>query len=856
MNIRHPGQRQIPPSGHRAPVCLRCVELLKREAFRPLLALVAPPGYGKTTLLAAWAAALPAESAIGWLALNEEDNEVGRFLSRAIRALPVSGDGRSGKLPELRQGEEGAERPLVPQALLDAFLRTLDTAEEVHLFFDQYEAIREPAVHRIVEQIAANAGERVHLYIASREALPFFPAIRRLQPGPLLVTHEHLKLDEAEIGAWLGQRTQLKPPAELLRRLVRCTEGWPMALELFASFMDGSRALPPEEEAAIDAVQTGLQDVFLQDILLRQPEALQRFMLCTSLPDRFDAELAGWLTGDSACHRHIERMLRHNLLLFHDGVGQYRYHPLFVRFLRTRFSQLDKDGFAAGQERMIAWLTRHVGVDEAVRHALRIPDYDRASALLLEDIAATFSYPKPTIIELLQQFPHAELGGRPSIAMIYAWFLAAEHRTALAETVLDQAELRMTGDSYVFPPTGENLRGYFASIRSRIHYRRRDAEKGMALMKETEALLNGPGYLYSHFNTIDPEGYSLLKSDAGHWGAIDQTIAMCEYAEPAWKGVNQGYGMIRILLGECHYERNRLSLAEEHLLQGRKIALDLRDSGLFLPASLALVQLKRARGEYRAAQTMLQETRKLAAAGQFGDKARSALDACQARLAMKAGQPNAVRDWLRRQPKEADTVPQLRDMYESLTLLRAYVFFRQTESGLTFGERLLHFSESWYLPCYIAEIEWLLAVLYEAKGEKSTAFRKLERALTIGQREGYVQLFLDEWETAEQLLLKYGNQPRLRTKSAASEEARPFYRKLLQHSTEKALDDDKFLYAQRRLTPKEFKVLQCLIAGKSNAAIAAELSIRIETAKTHCKSIYRKLQLQSRKEVRRFFADD
>jgi len=191
----------------------------------------------------------------------------------------------------------------------------------------------------------------------------------------------------------------------------------------------------------------------------------------------------------------------------------------------------------------------------AVRHRCGFR-YERASELLLQAVAATFSC--PTRLINCGQFPSLEISSRPSVAMIYAWFLTAEHRIATAETVLDQAEMRMTENFCPFPPTGEDLRGYTASIRSRIHFLRRDAERGMALMMETEARLRGPGYLYSHFNTLDPAGSSLLKSDAGHWGASIRPSRCANMPNRHGRGLTRGTGSSISCWAQCHYERNRL----------------------------------------------------------------------------------------------------------------------------------------------------------------------------------------------------------------------------------------------------------------------------------------------------------
>lgn len=146
-------------------------------------------------------------------------------------------------------------------------------------------------------------------------------------------------------------------------------------------------------------------------------------------------------------------------------------------------------------------------------------------------------------------------------------------------------------------------------------------------------------------------------------------------------------------------------------------------------------------------------------------------------------------------------------------------------------------------------------MLYEGNGERSTAFNRLESALEIGQQEGYIQLFLNEWDIAEPLLNLFIKQ--IRTKKRNPSQAVVSFYKLLVHSrSEQALTVDKDLFAQSQLTPREYKVLQCLIAGSSNTAIVTELAISIETVKSHCKNIYRKLHLESRKAILLHFAAD
>ena len=831
-SLSHPS---IPPR--------RCLDLMKRESRRPLLALIAPAGYGKTALLNQWADSLADGSIVVRLQLDEDDNEPGRLFARLLSELLAS------------KGEPRMVASSTPtRNLLSEIADTLQSAENDgwQLIVDRYEAIREPSIHEAFRSLISQAGPNVRFRIASREPLPFIANLDSLYPGPFALTHEHLKLNAEETGQFVRERTRRQLRAADLDRLNRLAMGWPLALERFVSLLDGSRAETCSEQAAIDALPSEMRPFFLDHILLRQPEELQRFMLRTSLPDFFDHELGLLLSEDPLAGERIEQLMRKNIFLSQDSNGFNRYHPLLTLFLRTRIHQTDRAAdIASLHGRISRWSENNGTLAEAVQYALQVPDYERASALLLADIAATVTCPAPVLLRLMEQFPAAELNRRPSLAMFYAWMLTAEHRIAAAETILNQMEPHITDERIAFVPTGENLRGYLATIRSRISLMLRDSERGIALMHEAASLLNGPGYLYAHANLLDSCGSSLLRSSVGYWGATDQSIEIYGYAEPLWSGVNQGLGIIHTLLGECYYERNQLIRGEQSLLSGRRIGLDLQDTGIVLPASIALIHLRWSRGEHQAAQILLDETGRLVSR-QIGEKGGAVLDACRAQLHMRAGETSLVKRWRQKITPDEDAVLDIGRMYEYVTLVRSCFFLGQYRQGIAFGERLLHFAESWYLHYYVAEIYMLLALLYEGNGERGSALLRLENAMEIGRKEGYIQLFLNDWEPIGPLLRLLERQLLLR-KNSPVQDAVAYFKELSRLYNEQELFANKDRFAEQKLTAKEYKVLQGLIAGKSNAVVAAELSIRMETVKTHCKNIYRKLGLKSRKAVIRMF---
>ncbi|MBO8155557.1 MAG: hypothetical protein H0Z32_03760 [Bacillaceae bacterium] len=828
----------------------RCIQLLARESYRNITIVEGPVGYGKTTLMAIWAKRLADEKKVVWLTLNEKDNNMNPFLEKLIEALPFPQENlRHQWLNELKQIEPSEDR--LSFSLLDQIVQTLNVQGEIHLFFDQYEHIYEKDVHLLFEHLITYSGTNIHYYFASSAKLPF--QNKKIQSDSLTITSDHLKYDLHEIKEYIALKIGCHLHDAELQKLYMLTEGWPLAVSHYVFLLDKSRAQPHDEYSAMDALRHGLHDLFLNQIFLKQSPALQQFMLNTSIPDFFDTQFSYVLSKDSQNNSYIEHLIQQNLFLMQEDSRNYRYHPLFAHFLQQRLKQFDREQFLNMHKQCSAWFHEHGFLIEAMQHALMIPDYELASTLFLKDIVHTFSHPNSKLLLSLEQFPRTEINRRPSIAMLYAWLLTVNQRLTAAETVLDQLEAHRSEENLVFEPTGEDLRGYIAAIKSRIYFQRRDTETGMAYMKEGKSRLNGQGYLFSYVNTFDKLESSLLKGSIGHWGAIDQAIYRCKVAEPLWKGVNKGYGLIQTLLGECYYERRVFDKAEKHLSAGRRIGFDLMETGLILPSTLTLVQLKWTNGEKRIAQILIEETRNLLT----DEKSRftwSIMDACQARIHMKTQQFQHVKNWMNLQSNQIDDMLDFRYFYEYLTLLRAYLYLRQFDQGIYYGERLLHYSLSLNLYYYIAEIHFLLSILYENQRQPSKADHHVREALEIGRQEGYFQLFLEEWEIAKSILVR--NVKFLKPiKTTLHPEASEYYQQLLTCGSEHDYTHNKMLYAKSKLTPTEYKVFQFLIEGKSNAIIAAELSITIETAKTHCKNIYRKLHLKSRKEVFKLFND-
>lgn len=586
----------------------------------------------------------------GWLTLEEADNDRSRFLGRLTAILAF-------------------EEEITAPPSLDSVVRSFYARDEIRLFLDRFEAIHEADIRDMLKDLIIQAPAHVRFYIAGRDVTPLLSDARIPHSDMLIVTPEHLKLDTDETRRLVQMSTGIELENDVVQTLEQLTEGWLPAISCYISYLDGSRAHRRKPDAVINAIGPDMQSLFYIAFLRQSPE-LQSFMLQTALPDFFDTELAFALTQHPQTVDTIKHIAGSGLFLSQEASDRYRYHPLYASFLRRHLTEQEQ--YEQLCDRYGAWLENKGHLLDAIRHWLHISNYERATNAFLADIPSLFSHPTKKVLQVLDAFPLKELIRSPTAAILYAWFLITDQRISTAETVLHRTEAGMREDqTYLFALTGEDLRGYIASFHSIIYYLRHDQEKGSAFMQETESRLNGRGLIYCHTSSISKPVGSLFKSAFGHWGSLDQSIAMCEYAEEKWRGDSVGYGYFQALLGECLYERNQLDDAERCLLIGRRIGLDRRDAGLLIPTTLTLIQIRLNEGNATAAQRLLEETQTLLA---NQPEAAWLLDACKARLCMETDDADSVSRWFANQEETTSGAHDHNYMYGYLTLLRALLY--------------------------------------------------------------------------------------------------------------------------------------------------------------------------------------
>src|SRR2546429_1184681 len=303
----------------------RLSERLSRGAESALTLVSAPAGFGKTTLLTEWlAAALADGRSAAWLSLDQRDNDPALFWTYLVAALKTAAAGAGARALSLLPPQPPSE------AGLATLLNDLDAiSNDVVLVLDDYHVIDARDVQDGMAFLLEHLPPQIHLVIASRTDPPL-PLARLRGRGELAeIRAADLRFTPSEAAEYLNEVMGLVLTAADVAALEGRTEGWIAALQLAALSMQGRE----DTTAFIDGFAGDdryIVDFLAEEVLQRQPEHVQHFLLQTSILDRLSGPLCDAVTGQDGGKAKLTALERGHLLLvpLDDRRHWYRYHQL------------------------------------------------------------------------------------------------------------------------------------------------------------------------------------------------------------------------------------------------------------------------------------------------------------------------------------------------------------------------------------------------------------------------------------------------------------------------------------------------------------------------------------------------
>ena len=695
----------------------RLSERLSRGAESALTLVSAPAGFGKTTLLAEWLAVAAADGrSVAWLSLDQRDNDPALFWTYVVAALNTGAPGGgAGALSLL-------EPPRPPnEAGLVTLLNDLDAiSNDVVLVLDDYHVIDARDVQDGMAFLLEHLPPQIHLVIASRTDPPL-PLARLRGRGELAeIRAADLRFTPGEAAAYLNEVMGLALTAADVAALEGRTEGWIAALQLAALSMQGRE----DTAAFIDGFAGDdryIVDFLAEEVLQRQPEHVQHFLLRTSILDRLSGSLCDAVTGQDGGKAKLTALERGNLFLvpLDDRRQWYRYHQLFADVLHARLLDEQPDDVPELHRRASGWLEQNGEQSEAIRHALAAGDFERAADLVeLAIPAMRRSRQEAAVLGWLKLLPDEVVRVRPVLSVGFAGALLAggeyegvEARLRDAERWLDgatgigaesqaaemvvvddeefrrlpaeielyraaQALARGDGPETVrharraleLSPADEHLgRASAAALMGLAFWANGDLEAGHSGYAECMAGLRRAGHIADTFGCAI--ALADIRRTQGHLGE-----AMRTYEQALQRASQQGGPVLRgtadmyVGMSEIHRERDDLPAATQQLLRSQDLG---EHNGL--PQNryrwrVAMARIREAEGDLDGALDLLNEAERLYV-GDFFPNVRP-VPALRARVRIARGELGEALGWARERGLSADDdLSYLREC-EHITLAR------------------------------------------------------------------------------------------------------------------------------------------------------------------------------------------
>jgi LuxR family maltose regulon positive regulatory protein len=745
------------------------------NAARGLTLVLAPAGYGKTTLLSSWLETCPQPAA--WLSLDEHDDDLPVFVGYLLSALNAV---TKVLTPATLSIVSGATLP-PPDLIARTLVNDLSAVEdEVVLILDDYHVIQQQVIHDFMIELVRHLPRALHLVIASRHDPPLPLASLRARGHVTELRAADLRFTLDETGQFLIDAMALSLDERSIAALAARTEGWPAGLRLVALALRQPQAAG---SIAADAPRADryVADYLVAEVLSQLPPPILDCLVKTAILDRLSGPLCEAVIGPTERRFSGQSVLdwleRTDFFLtpVDDGHQWFRCHQLLRQILHDRLLHEHRPAeIAELHRRASVWFADNGFLDEALQHALAADDVSAAVQIVAQHRHELMNQAQwPRLDRWIKLFPRNVVDQHPDLLLADVWIKYLQQRLLEVVPLLDRVEALLPN---LPPEAAILLQGEVESRRSALLYWKGDSAGSLTLAQQAldkvplerwyvrgyVRLFLGGGYLAAgDLNKAYETFYAAGEPDLGsgyrnlliggacvvHWIAADlagmgqaarRVVANSDPLDHA-----EIVSFARYYLGMYHYQRNELIEAESYLLP---LVLQpyLSHAQCFLNSAVQLARIRQLQ-QRPAEADQIADVMLAYALDTRSEVALFMTRAFQAELALRRGHLPEASQWLehcgpfRRVPVPFGFVPHL--------VLAGLLLAQNTPASRRQAQELLADMDDYFGSIHYTVIRIrvlaLQAILYRVDGDERQALTALSASIALAAPGRFLRLFVD-----------------------------------------------------------------------------------------------------------------
>ena len=874
----------IPSTGDKVVHRAALFDKLNKGLHGKLILVSAPAGYGKSTLISDWI--IKDEIPAVWYSIDKRDNDLVEFLSSIIQGTKTFNQEIGAHAIEVLKSPQKLDLEKILESFINDLLKL---KQDLLLVLDDFHLIENYEILQMIAFILEHAPNNLHILISTRSD-PAFPLARLRSQNELLeLRSSELNFTLNDIITLFNKNLKLDLTIDDIHLLKSKTEGWIAGLQLAALTIQGRDDISDYlKKFAGD--NRYIMDYLMEEVLSNQTQEVKDFLLKTSVLERFSAPLCNTALQIENSQQLLESLEKENMFIIplDNEKIWFRYHHLFADLLNQHLIHKYQDEINGIHLKVSKWFEQNRFIYEAIVHALKANNADRAMNLLNENIEGHWVRgDHSAILEFGKQLPEQKIITNTKFCIFYTWMLITAGEIKKAERYLNETEkifITNNKDDDSYKDTLGKLSLTYALLYALLGKKEmviKYSEQAISNLSDKNPLWNG--WAYVTFGDAYLMNANLAESEKSYSLAIDNAkkannqylqitakykYALCLARHGKYKSAfqickeqldffnsrlidDELYGNYKAglnnLYGAIQFEWNEVEEGLKNAIKGFELSKKANDIAIRIFCSVNMSNLYFSLGELDKATKILNELEGNQEFKQTTQWLSIHVIAWKAELLMCRGKIEEASNILTKYEGNLDEAINKKSEIILLRLAKLYIIQRKADKALKLLEELNILADN-YDKYYLKFYNYvLLGQIYKILNKTTQAKESLIKAIHLAQKENYIRLFIDEREAIKDLLDEIWKDSKTKSSIALNSISKEYLQDLML-----AFDLEKKrtrLQTDNDLSSRELDTLKLIAKNLSNKEIAGQLYISVTTVKTHVRNILLKLEAKNRNDA-------